>query len=94
MEDIKKEYIYKSKDVKQRAMENYRKLVYFFENKISVHIKIIENNEEVWLNGNILDLSEEKLTMVLQELQRGGLPILLEDVTKISKYKEKGEENG
>jgi hypothetical protein len=56
---------------------NYRKLLYFFENKVKVHFKDLDN---IFYNGLILDLSEEKLTMVLQERVKGTMPILLEFV--------------
>ena len=93
MKDKNKEETKRNQDTIQKATESYRKLSYFFENKIPVHIKTMENGNEIWLNGSILDISGEKLTMVLQELQRGCLPILLENVTKISKYKERGEKD-
>lgn len=74
-----------TKDIGQR---NYRKLFYYFENKIPIHIKL---NSGQWCNGNILDLNENKLTMVLKEFVRGELPILLEEIDNISEYKERGE---
>ena len=55
--------------------DSYRKLLYFFENKIQVHFKDLD---EVFYNGLILDLNEEKLTMVFTERVKGTMPILLE----------------
>ena len=56
----------------------YRKLLYFFENKLPVHIVLTDNS---WHNGIIIDLNEERLSMVLQEFVEGNLPILLENVS-------------
>ena len=53
----------------------YRKFLYFFENKIHVHFKDMDN---VFYNGLIIDLNEEKLTMVFLERVKGTMPILLE----------------
>ena len=55
----------------------YRKLLYFFENKISVHFSLYSGG---WKNGLILDLNEEKLTLVLKEFVEGELPFLLENI--------------
>lgn len=59
------------------AQENYRKLIYFFENKIKVHFKDLD---EIFYNGEIIELNDEKLTMILRERIRGTMPILLEFV--------------
>ena len=74
----------------EKGQTNYRKLLYFFENKIKVHFKDLD---EIFYNGIILDLSEEKLTMVLQERVRGTIPILLEFINhnSIQEFKEFGE---
>lgn len=68
----------------------YRKLLYFFENNLQVHFKDVEN---IFYNGLILDLNEEKLTLVLRERVRGSIPILLECVNEdsICKFKEERE---
>lgn len=68
----------------------YRKLIYFFENKIKIHFKDLDN---IFYNGLILDLNEEKLTMVLRERVRGEIPILLEFINpdSITKFNERGE---
>ena len=55
----------------------YRKLLYFFENKIPIHFSLYAGG---WKNGLILDLSEEKLTLVLKEFVEGELPFLCEDI--------------
>ena len=72
------------------GQKNYRKLLYFFKNKIKVHFKDLD---EIFYNGLILDLSEEKLTMVLQERVRGNIPILLEFIRhdSIQEFREVGE---
>jgi hypothetical protein len=69
---------------------NYRILLYYFENKIKVHFKDLD---EIFYNGLILDLNENKLTVVLQERMKGELPFLLENIKEnsISKFKELGE---
>ena len=69
---------------------NYRKLIYFFEKKILIHFKDLDN---IFYNGLILDLSEEKLTMVIRERVRGEIPILLEcinpnSITKFTEVRE------
>ena len=72
------------------AIESYRKLLYFFENKINVHFK---DFDDIFYNGLIIDLNEEKKIIVLNEKVKGTIPILLEDVNpdSISKYREIGE---
>jgi len=57
------------------AHDSYRKLIYFFENKIEVHFK---DFDDIFYNGMIIDLNEHKLTMVLSERVKGTIPILLE----------------
>lgn len=57
------------------AHDSYRKLLYFFENKIPIHFK---DFDDIFYNGLILDLNKEKLTMVLQERVKGTMPVLLE----------------
>jgi len=59
------------------AHESYRKILYFFENKIKVHFK---DFDEIFYNGLILDLNENKLTMVLKERVKGTMPFLLEKI--------------
>ena len=70
----------------------YRKLIYFFENKIPIHFSL---NSGGWKNGIIIDLNEKKLTLVLNEFVEGELPFLLEDIKldSIKPFKEKEEEN-
>ena len=69
----------------------YRKLLWFFENKIPIHFCLL--NTYGWKNGKIIDLDEKKLTLVLDEFVEGKLPFLLEDINldTIKKFKEKDE---
>jgi len=78
------------KNENEIGQENYRKLIYFFENKIKVHFK---NFDEIFYNGLIIDLDGKKLCMVFKERIRGTLPILLECVNpdSIAEFKEEGE---
>ena len=68
----------------------YRKLLYFFENKIPVHFSLHSGG---WKNGLILDLSEKMSTLVLEEFVEGELPFLLENIIldSIVKFKRIGE---
>ena len=74
----------------EAGQSNYRKLLYYFENKIKIHFKDLD---EIFYNGLILDLNEEKLTLVIQERVKGEIPFLLENIKpdSISKFKEVGE---
>ena len=74
----------------EQGEKAYRKLVYFYENKIPIHFSLISGG---WKNGIILDLDEKKLTLVLKEFIEGELPFLLEDIVidSIKQFKEKGE---
>lgn len=68
----------------------YRKLLYYFEKKIPIHFSLISGG---WKNGNIIDLSETKLTLVLDEFVEGELPFLLEDINlnSIKPFRRLGE---
>ena len=70
--------------------DTFRKFLYFFENKIKVHFKDLDN---IFYNGLILDLSDEKQTMVLAENVKGTMPILLEFIKpdSIREFTEVGE---
>lgn len=72
------------------GQKNYRKFLYFYEKKIKVHFKDVDG---IFYNGLILDLSEKKLTMVIQERVRGTVPFLLECIkgNSIQEFREKGE---
>lgn len=59
------------------ANNSYRKLLYFFSNKIAVHFKDFNN---IFYNGIIEDLNEEKKTLILKERVRGTMPLILEDI--------------
>jgi len=69
------------------ARDNFRKLIYFFENKIRIHFKDFDN---IFYNGMIINLDEKKLTMILDERIKGTIPILLEFINpdSISEYRE------
>ena len=71
------------------GQEVYRKLSYFFDNKIKVHFKDVD---EIFYNGLIIDLNKPKLTLVLNERVRGTIPILLEFINpnSIEEFKEIG----
>ena len=73
------------------GLKVYRKLLYFYEKKIPVHFSL--NNNRGWKNGNIKDLSEEKLTLVLEEFEEGHLPFLLEEINpdSIVEFKKREE---
>lgn len=68
----------------------FRKLVYFNENKIPIHFSLISGG---WKNGEIINLNEDKLTLVLNEFVEGELPFLLENINinSIVKFREKEE---
>ena len=76
--------------INEIGQKNYRKFLYFYENKIKVHFKDVDG---IFYNGLILDLNENKLTLVLQERIRGSIPMLLEyvDSDSISEFKEREE---
>lgn len=67
-----------TEDIRQK---NYRQLLYFFEEQIAVHFKLTSGE---WRNGYIIDLSEEKHTLVLKEFIIGTIPILLEEIKENS----------
>ena len=75
--------------INETGQMNYRKLLYFFENKIKVHFKDLD---EIFYNGTIIDLDEKKLCMVLRERIKGTIPILLEFINteSIVEFKEEG----
>lgn len=73
----------------ERGLTVYRKLLYFYENKLKVHFK---DFNEIFYNGEIIDISEEKLTLVLKERVMGTLPFLLEKINPDSIYEFKEEE--
>lgn len=77
--------------INEKGKQAFRKLVYFQENKIPIHFSLISGG---WKNGKIVSLSEDKLTLVLNEFVEGELPFLLEniDVNSIVKFREKEEE--
>ena len=56
---------------------NYRKLSYFYENKIMVHFK---DNDDIFYNGIVLDLNRKNHTLILNERVKGNISIILEDI--------------
>ncbi len=56
---------------------NYRKLVYFYKNKILVHFKDLN---DIFYNGLILNLNREGHILILKERMRGDIPITLENI--------------
>lgn len=76
--------------INEKGQMIYRKLKYFFDNKIYVHFLDLD---KIFYNGLIIDLDEKTLTMVIKERVRGCLPILLECINEdsIEEYKERGE---
>jgi hypothetical protein len=78
----------KNNNLNESGKQVYRKLLYFFTNKISVHFTLIKGG---WKNGEIIDLSEEKLTLVLKEFVEGSIPFLCEEIElgSIKEYRRK-----
>ena len=72
------------------AHDALRKLRYFYDNKILIHFK---DFNEIFYNGEIINLNEETLSMVFKERVRGTMPILLENVNpdSIFMFKEGGK---
>ena len=73
--------------IDETGQNNFRKLLYFFENNIKIHFKDLDG---IFYNGLIIDLNEEKHTLVLLERVKGSIPILLEDIdsNSIVKFEE------
>jgi len=63
--------------INEIGQKNYRILSYYFENKIKIHFKDLDN---IFYNGFILDLNARKLTLVLKERIKGEIPLLLEHI--------------
>ena len=73
--------------IDEKGQKVYRKLIYFFENNLKVHFKDLD---KIFYNGIIIDLNENKLTLILRERIRGTIPILLEAINpdSIEEFKE------
>lgn len=74
-----------------KGLKVYRLLTYYKNNDLLVHFKFDGGPEKgAFQNGNIIDLSQEKLTLVLKERIQGNKPILLEwiDPNSISKFRD------
>lgn len=63
------------------GLRNYRKLLYFYVNEVWVHFT---DKDGIFYNGQILDLNEQKLTLVIKERIKGPWPMLLEDIDEDS----------
>ena len=72
------------------GIQVYRKLEYFYKNKRAIHFCLVKGG---WKNGLIIDLNENKLTLVLKDFVDGTLPFLLEeiDVNTIEEFRERKE---
>ena len=57
----------------------FRKLSWYYSQKLPVHFCLLDKFG--WKNGDILDLDEDKLTMVLKEFKEGDIPFLLEEIS-------------
>jgi len=70
------------------ANDSHRKFLYFYENKIKVHFK---DFDEIFYNGEIIELNLDNLSMVFNENVKGTIPILLECINpdSIRKFEEK-----
>lgn len=68
-----------------KALRNYRRLLYFYNKEIAVHI-VIESGQDAGLfrNGSILDLNLSKLTLVIKDFVLGEKPYLLEELEEES----------
>ena len=61
----------------EQGLKVYRKLIYFKKNNLPIHFTLYSGG---WKNGYIIDLNEEKLTLVLEEFEEGMLPFVLEEI--------------
>lgn len=60
------------------GLKVYRKLLYFYEKGLAIHFTALDTGS--FYNGTILDLNQEKLTLVLKEFKLGEIPFLLEEI--------------
>jgi hypothetical protein len=61
------------------------KIIYFFENKINVHIDCYSGR---YYNGEIIDFNSEKNFIILKDRVLGSTPIMFEEIVNIEKMKE------
>ncbi len=66
---------------KANAEKTYNLLIYFFENKIKVHFKDMNNH---FYNAKIITLNKEYMNMVIVENYRGTMALSLEDINPTS----------
>ncbi len=72
--------------INEKGLRIYRKLISYSENQTKIHI----NSKDGFRNGFIIDLNEQRLTLVLKDDVLGETtPILLEDIYEdsIKKFK-------
>jgi hypothetical protein len=75
--DAKYKVVISEIDNTEYAKQVYRKLLYYHENKLPVHFCLHRGG---FKNGEILDLNEKKLILVLREYFEGCQPFLLEEI--------------
>ncbi len=71
-----------SKD-REKIERLYRKLRFFYEEKIPIHFKLIKNGMG-FRNGTITKLNRETGIMILKENMMGEIPFALEDLNENS----------
>ena len=69
----------------------YRKLLYFYENQLVIHFKLISGE---FRNGIIRNLNREEAVMNINEFKIGDISVLFEDINEnsIEKYTTRVEE--
>ena len=67
-------------EIRNKTEDTYRILRTLQLNDFKIHLKIMQSGIEIFQNGKIVDLSYEKLTLILDEREEGIKPILLEDI--------------
>jgi len=67
-------------EIRNKTEDTYRILRTLQLNDFKIHLKIMQSGIEIFQNGKIVDLSYEKLTLILDERMEGIKPILLEDI--------------
>jgi len=62
-----------------------KKLEFFFNNKIKLHIVLLTN---YFYNGSILDITSDKDLMVFKDDKLGTVPVLFEEIKKFEPFTE------
>ncbi len=65
------------------GQSNYRKLLYYFENKIKIHFK---DSDNIFYNGLILEHSDKHL--IMNDRVVGDVFVFYSEIKKIDNYKE------